>query len=126
MAEQFGPFRAPDVFPEVGRSNAFIGNFLRFFWLCGEGEYSRVMGEMLDYFYAMAKETGTLWEHNDPSASCDHGFASAAAVLIVRCLTGYRTVENGKFVFDEAFVPPKKYGVTLTFGEGESAVQKQC
>lgn len=126
MAEQFGPFRAPDVFPEVGRSNAFIGNFLRFFWLCGEGEYSRVMGEMLDYFYAMAKETGTLWEHNDPSASCDHGFASAAAVLIVRCLTGYRTVENGKFVFDEAFVPQKKYGVTLTFGEGESAVQKQC
>ena len=27
-------------------------------------------------FLKMAKETGTLWEHDKPEASCNHGFAS--------------------------------------------------
>lgn len=88
MAEAFGPFRPEGSYPEVGRSNAFIGNFLRFFWLCEEGEYARVLSEAVDYFYAMASKTGTLWENDAPSASCDHGFASAAAVLINECLNG--------------------------------------
>ena len=124
MAERFGPFRSETSYPEVGRSNAFIGNFLRFFWLSEAGERERVIGEMLDYFYAMARETGTLWEHNAPTASCCHGFASAAAVLLANCLCGYR-VEGGKTVFA---LPQdgKRYGVKLRFGRGEDAVEFDC
>ena len=114
MMEEFGPLRA-DAYPEVGRSNMFIGNYLRFFWLCGIGERERVIRESLDYFSDMAEKTGTLWENDSPSASCNHGFASVAAVLLLRCLTGYETVENGAPVFDKNFTFPKKYGVKVTF-----------
>lgn len=114
MAEEFGPLRK-DAYPEVGRSNMFIGNYLRFFWLCNEGEYQRVIRESLDYFSKMADQTGTLWENGSAVASCNHGFASVAAVLMLRCMTGYRTVENGAPVFDKNFVADRKYGVKVTF-----------
>ena len=85
MITEFGPKRK-NKYPDIGKSNMFIGNYLRLFWLCSEGEYQRVLDECLDYFYEMAKKTGTLWEHNRPTASCNHGFASVAAVIISECL----------------------------------------
>ena len=87
--EKFGPLRPQSYLSEIGRSNMFIGNYLRFFWLCEEGKYERVLTEMLEYFATMARETGTLWEHDSPQASCNHGFASVAAVLILRCTLGF-------------------------------------
>jgi hypothetical protein len=33
----------------------------------------------------MAEKTGTLWEHKNQAASCDHGFASYVAVMIKEC-----------------------------------------
>ena len=63
MIEEFGPLRT-DKYPEVSRSNMFIGNYLRFFILSKKKEYNR-----------MADKTGTLWEKDAPSASCNHGFA---------------------------------------------------
>ena len=99
MIELFGPMRT-DAYPEIGRSNMFIGNYLRFFWLCEIGEYDRVLTERTEYFYAMAKETGTLWEYDSTEASCNHGFTSVAAVIILRCALGYLTIRNGKPIFD--------------------------
>ncbi len=99
MIMEFGPLRKENVYPEIGRSNMFIGNYLRFFWLCEEGEYSRVLNEMLEYFATMAERTGTLWEHDRPNASCNHGFTSVAAVLMLRCTVGYQTVKDGKPIF---------------------------
>lgn len=87
IIKKFGPLRPNDYLPQIGRSNMFIGNYLRFFWLCEEREYERVTDEMLAYFSKMAQETGTLWEHDKPQASCNHGFASVAAVLLSRCAT---------------------------------------
>ena len=40
-----------------------------------------------DYFLGMAELTGTLWEHDDISASCNHGFASH--VLVWLDMLGY-------------------------------------
>ncbi len=91
MINEFGPMRN-GAHPEIGRSNMFIGNYLRFFWLCSLGEYERVIKECEDYFYAMAEKTGTLWEHDGPTASCNHGFASAAAVILAKCLEGKKGV----------------------------------
>lgn len=86
MIDEFGPFREPSVYSEIGKSNMFIGNYLRYFWLCDMGEYDRVIKESVDYFYKMASITGTLWEHDRTCASCNHGFASSAAVILNRCL----------------------------------------
>lgn len=100
IIEKFGPKRS-DEYPEISRSNVFIGNYLRLFWLCNEGLYDRAIDECLDYFYAMADKTGTLWEHDSPKASCNHGFASVVAVILLRCVAGYVTVENGKAVLSD-------------------------
>jgi alpha-L-rhamnosidase len=89
IVNDFGPKRT-NKFPKIGRSNMFIGNYLRLFWLCNIGEYDRVISESVDYFYEMAKTTGTLWEHNKPHASCNHGFASVIAVILLEVLRTYK------------------------------------
>ncbi len=99
MLEEFGPLRPEGSYPAVARSKIFIGNYLRFFWLCDLEEYDRVLKESVDYFHEMVEKTGTIWEHDLPSASCNHGFASVVAVLIARCLTGYERTSEGKPVF---------------------------
>ena len=95
----------------------FIGNYLRYFWLSEEKEYGRIIDEGLEYFSKMAIQTGTLWEHDKVGigVSCNHGFASVAAVLFIRALTGYLTTENGKPMFDENFCLERKFGAKITF-----------
>lgn len=78
----FGPNRPQDVYPKVYPSNAFIGNYLRLCLLKENGYYNKVKEESVDYFYKMASETGTLWEHDSIFGSLDHGFASYIAVLL--------------------------------------------
>lgn len=119
MIEDFGPLRT-DAYPNVGKSNMFIGNYLRFLWLCDIGENDRVVDECLEYFAIMAEKTGTLWEHDSPTASCNHGFASVAAAILLRCVCGYLTVKDGKPVFDPNFKPGKDYGVKVEFDYDEN------
>ena len=97
---------------------AWHGNYLRFFWLCEEGEYARVLKEMLEYFATMARETGTLWEHDSPAASCNHGFASVAAMLVLRCTVGFDTVKNGRVVYLQN-TPNETYNVNVEFKKKE-------
>ena len=118
MTEEFGPKRT-DAYPEVGRSNMFIGNYLRFFWLCDRGEYGRVLDECVDYFSRMANLTGTLWEHDRPTASCNHGFTSVAAVILLRCLIGYKTVRDGVPVLIDGFCAPAGYSAEVEFDYGD-------
>lgn len=61
-----------NVFP----SNAFIGNYLRLELLYQYGEYEKLTENIKGYFVKMADLTGTLWENDTPTASCNHGFAS--------------------------------------------------
>ena len=85
MITEFGPKRC-GAYANVGRSNVFIGFYLRYLWLLSVGESDRIIDESVDYFYAMASKTGTLWEHDTPSASCNHGFASVIAYVYDKCL----------------------------------------
>lgn len=104
MVTEFGPLRSAKAYPEIGRSNMFIGNYLRFLWLCEIGEYKRVVDESLEYFSKMAEGTGTLWESDSSYySSFNHGFASVAAMLLLRCTVGYLTVNGGKPVLIEDF-----------------------
>lgn len=86
MITEFGPTRDENSYKEIGRSNVFIGNYLRFLWLLNIGEKRRILDESVDYFYQMANKTGTLWEKDTPTASCNHGFASVIAYIYYNCL----------------------------------------
>lgn len=85
----FGPLRSADVYPNIPRSNAFIGNFLRLETLDRYGEEETILREFTPYFGRMSRRTGTLWENNDPHASCCHGFASYICVLYAKIAFGY-------------------------------------
>lgn len=65
-------------------ANAFIGKLLRLELLIAHGEPAAARRELMRNFAPMARRTGTLWEHLDDSASCNHGFTSYIAVLIDR------------------------------------------
>ena len=85
----FGPDHSK--YAELGReiepSNAFMGIYLRIESLLALGMNAKVLEEIKSFFGGMAKLTGTLWEHNDVQrGSLNHGFASFAAVAILRAL----------------------------------------
>ena len=87
LIENYGPLNY-HKYPEKMRSNAFIGNFLRFDFLLQEKLYKQTLKESVNYFAKMAKHTGTLWEKDTPYASCCHGFGSYVAVIIDKCING--------------------------------------
>jgi hypothetical protein len=60
----------------VHPANAFIGNYLRLEILCRYGENEKLYENIRGYFLKMAELTGTLWENDGTTASCNHGFAS--------------------------------------------------
>lgn len=85
MLNDFGPNRdCPKVYPNVHKSNAFIGNYLRLILITDAGMKEKVLDESVAYFSKMANLTGTLWENDSISGSLDHGFASYIAVIFDR------------------------------------------
>ena len=108
--------------PEIWPSNAFIGNYLRLKLLERAGRGRQILDETKGYFTYMAERTGTLWENDTTSASCNHGFASYAAVLLVHSVLGVEVDHLKKTVtvrptdVDLAFC-----GVTLPVPGGEIA-----
>lgn len=106
VMQTFGPFRNAEVTePEVYKSNAFVGNYMRLELWLREENYEKVLLESVEFFYKMAVRTGTLWEHDNPGASCCHGFASKAAVYLAQACLGYHgTDANGNPVLGDKFV----------------------
>ncbi len=86
LLNDFGPHRVeegkwPDLcenakWRNIYPSNAFIGNYLRLEILFRYGEHKKLIENIRGYFLKMAELTGTLWENDTPTASCNHGFAS--------------------------------------------------
>lgn len=86
LLNDFGPERVekgkwPNFRPEakwknIYPANAFIGSYLRLEILCRYGENEKLLENIRGYFLKMAELTGTLWENDTPTASCNHGFAS--------------------------------------------------
>ena len=83
LVDDFGPERKENgKWPEIYFANAFIGNYLRLELLCKAGYDQKLEENIRGYFDYMATRTGTLWEHDAPSASCNHGFASHVLVWL--------------------------------------------
>ena len=94
LVEEFGPMRRKTkAHPEIHPCNQLPGNMLRMEILSRYGETARIHDEALGYWNMMAATTGTLWEHDKPQASCNHGFASHAAVVLRRDILGLRTID---------------------------------
>lgn len=85
LRDEFGTVRnETKAYPEVWPANAFIGNYLRLEILFRYGATERMEEDIRGFFLPMAEKTGTLWEHMDTQASCNHGFASHVLVWLDR------------------------------------------
>ena len=79
--ERIVPYKWPEFTPdakwqEIYPSNAFVGNYLRLELLYLYGEHEKLIDNIKGFFKKMADTTGTLWENDSTTASCNHGFAS--------------------------------------------------
>ena len=127
LLTDFGPQRFDPVdrrkllkYPEIWPSNAFIGNYLRLKLLERAGLGQQILRETKGYFKYMADRTGTLWENDTTCASCNHGFASYAAFLLVRSVLGIEVDLVTKTVTaHRPEVNLTSCGVTLPVPEGE-------
>ena len=94
LVEEFGPNRAETgAWPEIHPANAFIGNVLRLELLSRHGHARQLVDECADYLLYMAEKTGTLWENQSDHASCNHGFASHAAHVLLRDVLGLHEID---------------------------------
>ena len=87
LLSDFGPGRVEQgLWEEIYPSNAFIGYYLRLELLARAGLKEELLENIEGFFGYMAEQTGTLWEHNQASASCNHGFASHVVVWLRKFL----------------------------------------
>lgn len=94
LVYEFGPDRNDAVaYPDVFRANAFMGNYMRMDILSRYNLQSRLIMEIQDFFYPMADKTGTLWEHMQSYASCNHGFASYIGHVLYRDISGIKDID---------------------------------
>jgi alpha-L-rhamnosidase len=89
LCRKMGPDRdLKRTYPDIHPSNAFIGFFLRIEILSRCNIPSLILEQLKTSYVPMARTTGTLWEHKDTSASCNHGFASHVAHIMFRDILG--------------------------------------
>jgi alpha-L-rhamnosidase len=94
LVTEFGPNRNDKaIYPNVFRANAFMGNYMRMDLLSRYGLQSQLLIEIQDYFFSMADKTGTLWEHMQNFASCNHGFASYIGHVLYRDVLGISRID---------------------------------
>lgn len=82
LVAEFGPLRQAGAHPQVHSANMLFGWVMRWELLKADGEHRRLEEEMKALLLPMARDTGTLWEHDSPRASCCHGFAAYALWLL--------------------------------------------
>ncbi|MBQ4269081.1 MAG: hypothetical protein IJB97_05470 [Clostridia bacterium] len=93
---KFGCFRKDGAYPNVHKSNMFIGYILRLTVLLREGENELLLRECKKAFLPMAETTGTIWELFQNNASCNHGFGSIVASFIVYATFGIKAIDTAK------------------------------
>jgi len=104
LREEFGPKRvATKAYPQVHPANSFVGNYLRLELLSRSGYCRQLKDELADFFLYMAERTGTLWEHNRTSASCNHGFASHVAHCLYRDVLGVHRLDTQNRIVELRF-----------------------
>ena len=100
MVTEFGPIRdKEDRWPDVPKSNALFGNYLRMDLLSENDLGAQSVKELVDFYLPMVDLTGTLWENMTSDQSCNHGFAAHVAHALYRDAAGlYKVDRVGKTV----------------------------
>ena len=94
LRDEFGPQRKETkAHAEVHLANSFIGNMVRMELLSRQGHGQQILDESVAYLLYMAERTGTLWEHDGPYASCNHGFASHIVHTLNRDILGVYEID---------------------------------
>ncbi len=111
-------------YPEIAYSNLFIGMTLRFECLHRLGRYEQLLEEMKEYYLHMADTTNTLWEHDSPVASLNHGLSSVAGALIIKALTGLVDIDEaeGIITVDESVPDTAEYQISIGLNQGKLIV----
>lgn len=106
---------------QLTSSNMIYGVYMRLELLMREQKRVELLNECVRYFYDMTQKTGTLWENNTASASCDHGFASYVSRFIIYALFGFDVLypekggaKNGIKLNSGAVLPFKQKTVNLS------------
>ncbi|SEO34607.1 family 78 glycoside hydrolase catalytic domain [Paenibacillus sp. OV219] len=99
LVNDFSPIRSANEPPladisGIHPANAFIGYYLRMELLSQLGLAKQLLAEIGAFFSVMAERTGTLWEHNRTTASCNHGFASHVVRSLYRDGLGIASVDR--------------------------------
>ncbi len=121
LIAQFGSIRDKvDAYPDIPRTNAFIGNYLRLELLSRAGLAQQLVNESKELFLYMANSTGTLWENVTSLGSCCHGFASHAAYIYCRDIAGVTRVDekNRRIEFTVSRNDLKFCRATFPVGDG--------
>lgn len=84
LLKEFGP--DSENYPEIEKSNAFMGALIRMDLLVRWGKGEMLIDQIKGYFLRMARLTGTLWEHKNVAASLNHGFPSYIAALLLEVI----------------------------------------
>lgn len=87
-----------EKYPEMSRSDAFIGLYLRLDYLSRIKEYEKVVRDMKNYFLFQAEETKTYWEYKTPSGSCCHAFASLICEWILKAAFDFEEDAKGNVI----------------------------
>ena len=100
-----------DVLPEVSKSAPFIGDALRLLALSELGETETLVRDLKAFFVPQAQRTGTLWETEKEIHSNCHGFAGAAADILLRLADrqrerGVRSAVTVDFTKEEGAIRP--------------------
>lgn len=93
VMNDWGPRRIKNE-SNISAPNMMYGIYMRLDLLMADGKREQLLEECKYFFLPMAEKTLTLWENNNASASCNHGFASYAVRWLVYGLTGYDYVNS--------------------------------
>lgn len=94
---KFGPGRNDVMtFPEVARSEAFIGNVLRMELLSNAGLTAQWINESRAYLLYMAERTGTLWENMKPVGSLNHAVQSHVVKTLHQNVLGLYAADSAE------------------------------
>jgi alpha-L-rhamnosidase len=83
-------------YPNIARCDIIFGGILRFELLSRGGLTEQLLQECKARLLFMARQTGTLWEHDTDRASLNHAFESHTAYLLYRDGLGVRQIDQPK------------------------------
>ncbi len=101
-------------------ANAFNGKYVCMLYLMETGKIHCYLDEIKQYLIKMSKRSRTLWELDESTASCCHGFAAVAANIIVAATVGFIDIDeiSKTIILCEGFVSSVDTTVKIPYSEG--------